>query len=143
MSTNRAVSTPRARLTNTVCRFAIPLLAFVTACDSEYPLSPRREGIPPAVRINEIVTAGAASTGWVELYNPTTSSIDLSGWTIIDDTIFGPVFTVQPRTVIAPGGFVRFEERAFPFGIDAVDDIRLMSPFGVEVDRMLWLVPRP
>ena len=96
---------------------------------------------PPAIRLNEIATGGSARSGWLELFNPTDGAIDLAGWSIIDETLFGPVFTLPPSTTIPARGFLVIEETVLPFGIDAIDDVRLISRYGAEVDRLLWVVP--
>jgi hypothetical protein len=96
---------------------------------------------PAAIRLNEIATDGPAPTGWIELFNATDGMVDLSGWTISDETLFGPVFTLPPRTTIPARGFLVIEETVLPFGIDAIDDVRLISRYGTEVDRLLWVVP--
>lgn len=98
---------------------------------------------PPAVRLNEVATGGTAPTGWIELFNPTASAVDLAGWTIIDDTFLGPPFTFAARTIIPAGGFFVIDETTLPFAIDAIDDLRLFSRYAVEVDRLLWVVPLP
>ena len=132
----------QSRLTYTIRGVVISALALLGACTGDYPVSARRvTEDPPRIRINEVVSAGSAATGWVELFNPTASGIDLSGWTLIDDSFFGPVFTLAPNTVLAAGGFIVIEEAALPFKVDTAYDLRLMSRFGTEVDRLLWIAP--
>jgi Lamin Tail Domain len=97
---------------------------------------------PPALRIADVQTGGAGSSGSIELFNPTDAAVDLSGWTLIDDTFFGHVFTFPRQASIAARGSLVIPESSLPFGIDAIDDIRLFSRFGVEIDRVLWIVPR-
>jgi hypothetical protein len=97
---------------------------------------------PPAIRIAAVQTGGAGSSGSIELFNPTDATVDLSGWTLMDDTFFGHVFTFPRAASIAARGTLVIHERSLPFGIDVIDDIRLFSRYGVEVDRVLWIVPR-
>ena len=93
----------------------------------------------PAIRINEVQSRGDGPGGWIELFNPTTAPVDISGWTLIDNNFFGPTFTYPPGSVIAPGGYLVTEEASLPFGLDAVDDARLFSRFGVLVDATVWV----
>ena len=97
---------------------------------------------PPAIRISRIETGGATNAGWVELFNPTGADVDLSWWTMIDGAFFGHAYPFPERTTISSGSSLVIQERSLPFAIDAVDDVRLLSRYGVEVDRMLWIVPR-
>jgi len=62
------------------------------------------------VVINEIAWAGTADNSndeWVELYNNTNQSIDLSGWTILDDGI--PSYVIAGGT-ISPHGYFLIED---------------------------------
>lgn len=53
------------------------------------------------VVINEFVAKG---TEWVELYNPTSSSVDISGWLLTSD--YGNLsYTIPGGTVLPPGGY--------------------------------------
>jgi hypothetical protein len=61
--------------------------------------------------INEVAWAGAATNTndeWIELYNPTDSAVDLSGWTLT----FGD-YTVDlgeaANTIVEPGGYFLLE----------------------------------
>ena len=45
---------------------------------------------------------------WVELYNPTDSDVDLSGWEIASTTILKKTLTIPDNTVISPGDFLLF-----------------------------------
>ncbi len=49
----------------------------------------------------------------IELYNPTASAIDLSGWGLSDDRDDLSQFIISNGTTIAAGGFVVFDENAF------------------------------
>ncbi|MDP3941880.1 MAG: lamin tail domain-containing protein [bacterium] len=55
-----------------------------------------------ALKINEFSSHGGASIEWVELINPTGSSVDVSGWSIEDNNLSDVFPTVSP---IPPGGF--------------------------------------
>jgi len=45
---------------------------------------------------------------WVEIYNPTDSDVDLSGWKIASTTGIKKTMTIQPGTVIKSEQFLRF-----------------------------------
>jgi hypothetical protein len=64
-------------------------------------------GTPLKVLINEIELnpPGADyNKEWIELYNPTSSSIDLSGWKIY--TSGGGVYKIPDYTIIAPNSYI-------------------------------------
>jgi hypothetical protein len=96
---------------------------------------------PPTIRINEVAPRGTVTTGWLELFNPTAVAIDVSGWKVVDDTFFGPELTLPARSIIPARGFLVIEGAMLPFAIDAIDDVRLISRYGVEVDRLLRIMP--
>jgi len=43
---------------------------------------------------------------WIELYNNTTETVDISGWTIIDNNGSGATFTIPADTAIKPGTYL-------------------------------------
>lgn len=62
--------------------------------------------------INEIMVDSSSSSfgDWVELYNPTSSLIDLTGWSIYDLTSNGtPSLTKTLSGNLVPGGFITFD----------------------------------
>jgi len=79
---------------------------------------------PGSILINEVMyhpTTPESTTEWIELYNPTTSTIDLAGWTIADrtetdtitpDPLFGTDATLQP------GGYALLTDRG-----TTIDDV--------------------
>lgn len=97
----------------------------------------------PAIRINEVQPRGELNTGWIEFFNPTTSPVDMSAWTLVDNNFFGPTFTFPEQSVIQPGGRLVIEEADLPFGFDASDVAHLFSRFGVSVDGAAWDVQAP
>lgn len=92
----------------------------------------------PHIEINEVQPAGNTRDGWIELFNPTTSAVDMSDWTLIDNNFFGPTYLFATGSVIPPGGFLVVEESALPFDLDATDNASLFSRFGVLVDVIAW-----
>jgi hypothetical protein len=92
-----------------------------------------------AIRVNEVQPRGVSNTAWIELVNTTSSAVDLAGWSLIDANFFGPVYTFPPNTVVTPGGRLVIDDTALPFALDAADDVRLFSRFGVLVDGASWV----
>ena len=45
---------------------------------------------------------------WVELYNPTDSDVDLSGWEIASTTVLKKTLTIPDGVVISPGKFLTY-----------------------------------
>jgi hypothetical protein len=85
----------------------------------------------PSVVINEF---SAGSNGWVELYNVSSSPIDLSGW-VVDDIRSGGAKAagLAAGTTIQPSGFV-----VVPFGginVASSDQVNLVDANGHAVDE--------
>ena len=69
--------------------------------------------IPP-IKINEVLSASLApQTDAIELFNPTTNAVDLSGWFLTDDNSVPRKFRIPDDTFIGAGGFVVFTETNF------------------------------
>ena len=111
----------------------VPLaLALLVACDPPLPIqpgdSPPRDSRPtdpetipgvddtagcPAVIISEVVSSNrdsleaseGGSPDWIELYNASGASVDLSGWSLSDDAD-DPEAWRFPALVVEPGGFL-------------------------------------
>lgn len=88
----------------------------------------------PAIRINEVQPRPGSPTGWIEFFNPTTSPVDMSDWTLVGNNFFGPEFRFAAGSVVQPNGFLVTEETALPFSLEAPDNLHLFSKFGVQVD---------
>jgi hypothetical protein len=63
------------------------------------------------VVINEVDTNPSGDDSqsvseWVELYNPTESDIDLSGWQIASTTVLKKTLTIPDGTIISSGDFL-------------------------------------
>ena len=96
---------------------------------------------PPAVVINEIESNGGDPGDWVEIFNPTNASIDLTGWIIRDnDNTDSHRKVLGAGSTIAAGGYlvVLTEEGTNGYGLGAADSVRLYNPFGVAVDKWGW-----
>ena len=89
------------------------------------------------VRINEIYPNAERPGGYVELYNPTTDTIDLSNWRITGRDV-SRGFTIPVTAKIPALGFVLVNEGLFPEGLAAAGEVHLFSRFGVQVDSYAW-----
>jgi len=92
---------------------------------------------PPAIRVNEVESSGGTPGDWVELFNPTSAVVDLSGWAFKDNDD-ARTFRFAAGTTIAAGGYLVVEEATFGFGLGAADAARLFNPFDVMVDSYAW-----
>ena len=62
------------------------------------------------VLVNEIMPSGTATNpGWVEIYNPTKNSIDISGWELTE-SINVSGFNLPANTIVEAEGFLVIEE---------------------------------
>lgn len=93
----------------------------------------------PPVRINEVEPDGDGPGGWVELVNPTTSEVDVSGWLLTSSDSFQS-FALRPGSTIPAGGFLVVDEADFPAGINGADAVHAFSRFRVQVDQFLWTI---
>ncbi len=100
------------------------------------------------VVVNEIMTTQADKTAdpdFVELYNPGTDALDISGWLLVDSGIFngyefvsgclGDIYTIPAETTIAAGGFwsvkqsVEDGDGGFAFGLgNGGESVYLFKP---------------
>jgi hypothetical protein len=58
------------------------------------------------ILINEVMPAPSSGPEWVELYNPSDTAIDVSGWRIDDDTPGGTQTTIGAGSVVPAGGYL-------------------------------------
>lgn len=98
------------------------------------------------IKINEIESNGDKVADWVELTNTGTSTVDISGWKILDnDPSHAATPVVVPAsTSIAPGAFyaIYTELNQTPgFGLGGADSATLYLPDGTsQVDTYEWTV---
>ncbi|WP_428324460.1 lamin tail domain-containing protein [Nitrosopumilus sp.] len=71
---------------------------------------------------------------WVELYNPTDSEIDLSGWQIASTTILKKTMTIGSGTVIEPGQFLTFSYQSVWF-TDINESVELRDENRIVIDK--------
>jgi hypothetical protein len=89
------------------------------------------------IRINEIYPNAERPGGYVELYNPTTDTIDLSNWTVTGRDV-SRGFTIPVTATIPPFGFVLVNEGLLPQGLGTAGEAHLFSRFGAPVDSYAW-----
>ncbi|MBI5385210.1 MAG: lamin tail domain-containing protein [Verrucomicrobia bacterium] len=94
---------------------------------------PALQAIAP-VRVSEVLSASLpAGTDAVELFNPTATNVDLSGWWLSDDFRTPKKFRLPDGSEISAGGFLVFNETEFnPAGLGFAfdpdgDDVWLFS----------------
>ncbi|QLH04890.1 hypothetical protein C5F49_05845 [Nitrosopumilus oxyclinae] len=71
---------------------------------------------------------------WVELYNPTDSDVDLSGWKIASTTVLKKTMTVSPGTIIKPGQYLTYSYQSLWF-TDSNESVELRDANNVVIDK--------
>lgn len=95
----------------------------------------------PDVAINEIESNGDA-TDWVEVVNTGSTTVDLSGWTVMDGDPVGHASETTPLpagTLLPPGGYRVFDQPAdFVFGLGNGDTVTLRDANGLMIDEHVY-----
>lgn len=91
----------------------------------------------PAVIINEVFADGDLGDGWVELYNPTGSPIDLAGWELRPSET-GTFTYFIPSGTIAAGGYAVVDEASLTFPLPVNGSIFLLSKYRIDSDHFAW-----
>ena len=117
---------------------SILLILFVILI-SGIPASVYAQTISDHVVINEVDTNPYADDSqsiseWVELYNPTDSDVDLSGWEIASTTVLKKTLTILDGTVISPGEFLTYTYQKLWF-TDSNELVELRNADGVVIDK--------
>ena len=71
---------------------------------------------------------------WIELYNPTDSDIDMSGWQIASTTVLKKTMTIPLGTVIEPGQFMTYSYQSVWF-TDANESVELRDANNIVIDK--------
>ncbi|MBI3253923.1 MAG: lamin tail domain-containing protein, partial [Nitrosopumilales archaeon] len=71
---------------------------------------------------------------WVELYNPTSSSIDIGGWSIASTTLLKKTLKISDGTIIKPDSYLLFNHQALWFP-DVAEVVELRDKTGNVVDK--------
>jgi hypothetical protein len=96
-------------------------------------------GCVPAPRVvaNEVESSGGVPGDWIELYNDSPTTADVSGWRLLDsdDT---HVYVLPAGTTIAGGGYLVVDEASLDFGLGGADSVRVQDASGAAVDSYSW-----
>jgi len=97
------------------------------------------ELITDHVVINEVDTNpfgddSLAISEWVELYNPTDSDVDLSGWEIASTTVLKKTFTIPDGTIVSPEQILPFTYTKVWF-TDSSESVELRNSSGDVIDK--------
>ncbi len=87
--------------------------------------------------VNEVMTNNGGAGDWIELFNPTASAVDLSGWYLSDSATTLTKFPIPSGTTIAPGGYLVFTEAQFGTGFALSkngESVYLSNPASLVID---------
>jgi predicted extracellular nuclease len=93
----------------------------------------------PVIAINEV--ACGENPDWIELYNPGSSAVDLSGWTFSDTLADETVRAAFPADSIVPAnGFlvVEISDEANGFKLAKDEAVAVYRPDGSTMDSVDW-----
>ena len=116
-----------------------PLLVIFAVLITAISIPAYGEVIPDHVVINEVDTNpfgddSLTVSEWVELYNPTDSDVDLSGWEIASTTVLKKTFTIPDGTIISPEKHLIFTYAKVWF-TDSSESVELRNPSGDIIDK--------
>ena len=98
------------------------------------PIMPERtEAALFSVKLNEFMPNPSSGSEWVEVYNPNSTPVDISGYKLDDEAGGGSVFTIPGGTVVGGYGFY-LKERSYGFDDAGSDEARLLDPADTVVD---------
>jgi hypothetical protein len=83
---------------------------------------------------------GGVPDDWFELVNVGTTTIDISGWKMLDNDDTHTPYVFPARTTIAPGAYLVVDTggTGFNFGLGAADSVRIFTPAGVLYESYSW-----
>ena len=88
------------------------------------------------VRINEVESDGGSPDDWIELVNPTTAALDVSGIVVKDDDD-AHAYAIPAGTTIDAGGYLVIEREPLGFGLGGGDSVRLFDG-ELLIDETTW-----
>ena len=88
------------------------------------------------VRINEVESDGGSPDDWIELVNPTSSALDVSGIVVKDDDDTHS-YVIPADTTIAAGEYLVIERADLGFGLGDGDSVRVFDG-DLLVDSTTW-----
>ena len=71
---------------------------------------------------------------WVELYNPTTSPIDIGGWSVASTTLLKKTLKIADNTIIKPDSYLLLSHQASWFP-DVAESVELRDKAGNVIDK--------
>ncbi|HXV51541.1 MAG TPA: lamin tail domain-containing protein, partial [Nitrosopumilaceae archaeon] len=115
------------------------LLALFLLGGTVIPALGQTNAIADHIVINEIDTNppgddSKSISEWVELYNPTSSSIDIGGWSIASTTLLKKTLKISDGTIIKPDSYLLFNHQALWFP-DVAEVVELRDKAGNVVDK--------
>lgn len=123
---------------------------------STFPSSPTPTNNPQLhIVINELIPQASNSAEWVELFNPTNNTIDISGWTLVDKNSSPSAFPQfssipsngyaivipNPSFISVPNGVskIQLSSTSIAAGLIANNDkLVLKDNTGVIIDQLSW-----
>jgi len=112
--------------------FALLLLGLVTPSMGQ--TSETNHIVINEIDINPPGNDASSVSEWIEIYNPTQTQIDLSGWQIASTTLLKKSLTISQGTVIKPGGYLVFNHVSLWFP-DVSEVVELRDNTGQVIDR--------
>jgi len=97
----------------------------------------------PLILINEVMHYPSSGSEWIELYNPGTVPVNLSGWRIDDSVIGGPHTLIGEGVVIAPDSLLVIPLTSAILNNNDPDRVILSDPTGQVIDQSPLIVLRP
>jgi len=71
---------------------------------------------------------------WIELYNPTDTSVDIGGWAIASTTVLKKTMKIPVGTIIEPNRFLTYSYQSVWF-TDVSETIQLRNADGIVIDQ--------
>jgi hypothetical protein len=107
------------------------LVAFVVPADAQSSMADHV--VINEVDINPPGDDSASPTEWVELYNPTSSDVDIGGWQIASTTVLKQTLTIPAGTIIESGQFITYSYKTVWF-TDNNEIVQLKDDNGFVID---------
>jgi hypothetical protein len=92
------------------------------------------------LHINEIESNGGVPDDWFELVNVGPTTIDISGWKMLDNDDTHAPYVFPSGTTIAAGAYLVVDTgtTGFNFGLGAADSVRIFTPAGLLYESYSW-----
>jgi hypothetical protein len=90
------------------------------------------------VEINPPGDDSFSPSEWVELYNPTSSDVDIGGWKIASTSVLKQTLTISPGTIIKAGDFLTYSYKTVWF-TDINEIVELRDENNIVIDSTLLM----